>query len=299
MAPDLQLNIYSFYKLGTCRLWIQLSGDPKSGSAWRVPGWIPEDHAHRRMEHHMCFFWTSSPAAHVCAHVLWGLSFPKYLVQVHSAVLPQRKPSPRSMDFAGLTKQPPRKDFSSAGWVMHGGCPCSSSASVLYLPASSGPQLAVLWADAALRGRKIPRRDAFSSIGTSSWCLALLQWLTTATDIWEVLAGSDQYLLKAIGLKSAWTFPQVRKGKQTFGNEPPTDPSLDKASEREREFKSDLEDLASSQATSSLFVANSVKNRIRFRRLRSALQKKKKNPDNWRVSLTDTFLFLLSKGKKN
>lgn len=120
MAPDLQLNIYSFYKLGTCRLWIQLSGDPKSGSAWRVPGWIPEDHAHRRMEHHMCFFWTSSPAAHVCAHVLWGLSFPKYLVQVHPAVLPQRKPSPRSMDFAGLTKQPPRKDFcrlSHARWM--------------------------------------------------------------------------------------------------------------------------------------------------------------------------------------
>lgn len=60
-------------------------------------------------------------------------------------------------------------------------------------------------------------------------------------------------------------------------NRPPTDPTLDKASERERMFKMDLEDLARSQATSSLFVPNSVKNRISFRRLRSALQK---NPDN-------------------
>lgn len=73
-------------------------------------------------------------------------------------------------------------------------------------------------------------------------------------DIWDTVDRSNQYFLEAFCLKSAWIFTQVRKGEQIFANESPTDPSLDKASEWV--FKLDLEDLATSQATSSLFVAS-------------------------------------------
>lgn len=73
-------------------------------------------------------------------------------------------------------------------------------------------------------------------------------------DIWDTVDVSEKYLLQAFCLKSAWIFTQVRKGEQTFANESPTDPSLDKASAWV--FKLDLEDLATSQATSSLFEAN-------------------------------------------
>lgn len=73
-------------------------------------------------------------------------------------------------------------------------------------------------------------------------------------DIWDTVERSEQYLLEAFCLKSAQIFTQVRKGEQTFANESPIDPSLDKASEWV--FKLDLEDLATSQATSSLSEAN-------------------------------------------
>lgn len=69
-------------------------------------------------------------------------------------------------------------------------------------------------------------------------------------DIWDTVDGLEQCLLWAFCLKSARIFTQVRKGEQTFANE---SPSLDKASESV--FKLDLEDLATSQATSSLFEA--------------------------------------------
>lgn len=84
--------------------------------------------------------------------------------------------------------------------------------------------------------------------------LPLLQQLTRAMDIWDIVDRWQQYLLEALCLKSAQIFTQVRKDGQTFANESPTDPSLDKASEWV--FKLDLEDLATSQATSSLYVAN-------------------------------------------
>lgn len=114
-------------------------------------------------------------------------------------------------------------------------------------------RLVVPGANAALRGRKIHWCGAFSCIGTRNWCLAVIPHALTATasvadqghgDIWDTVGRSGQNLLQAFCFSSARIFTQVRKGEQTFANESPTDPSLDKASEWV--FKLDLEDLATS-----------------------------------------------------
>lgn len=58
--------------------------------------------------------------------------------------------------------------------------------------------------------RKIHWQDAFSSLGGSSWCLAVTSSALAATasvadlgtDVWERLATSDKCLLKVICLKN-------------------------------------------------------------------------------------------------
>ena len=129
----------------------------------------------------MCTFSEYPPQLHTCAPMFFdSFPFPNVWFRYSPTVWPQRKPLLRSMDFARLIKQPPHKDFFT-GWVMCSGCLCSLSASVQYLLSQFGPHLVVHWADAALRGRKIHRCDAFSSTGTSSWCLAVMPGALTAS----------------------------------------------------------------------------------------------------------------------
>lgn len=80
-----------------------------------------------------CTFSEFPPRLHMCAPMFFeGFPFPNTWFRYSPTVLPQRKPSLRSMDFARLIKPPPHKDFFT-DWVMCSRCPCSSSASVQYL----------------------------------------------------------------------------------------------------------------------------------------------------------------------
>lgn len=172
METDLQLNIYSFYKLGTCRLWLWLSVDPKSLSAWRVPKWIPQDHAHGKIKDHVQFFLTHLPG---CMYVPpWPLrAFLNICSRYSPAVLFQSRPSPRSMDFAKLIKQAPHKEFflveSCAGVSMPFLCLSAVSAGLVWT------RSVVPGANAALGGRKIHWCHAFSCIGARNWCLAVAE----------------------------------------------------------------------------------------------------------------------------
>lgn len=215
---------------------------------------------HMAIQRTMCTVFGTPSWLHICVPMFSGDFLSLNICSRYSpAVLPQRRPSRQSMDFVKLIKQTPHKEFflpeSCAEVSMPFLCLNAVSVGLVWT------RLVAPGANAALRERKIHWCNSFSCIGTRNWCLAvipmppqpLLQCLTRAMDIWDTVDGSEQYLLQAFCLKSARIFTQVRKGEQTFANESPTVPSLDKASEWV--FKSDLEDLATGQATSSLFVA--------------------------------------------
>lgn len=178
METDLQLNIHSFCKLGTCRLWLWFSVDPNSGSAWSVPKWIPEDHVHGMTKDHVRFFWFTSLAACMSLMFFAGFLFSSICSRYKPTVLPQKRPSPRSF-FAKLIKQTPHKEF-----FLIESCAEVSTLFLCLSAVSAGlvwTRLVVPWANAALRGGKIPCCGAFSCIGKRNLCLAVIPRALTAT----------------------------------------------------------------------------------------------------------------------
>lgn len=128
----------------------------------------------------MPFFWFTSLTVYICVSMFFEDFLSLNICSRYSpTVLPQRRPSPQSMDFAKLMKQTPHKEFFLAESCAEVSMPFLSLNAV-----SAG----LVWtrlmrpgANAALREREIHGCNAFSCIGTRNWCLAVIPNALTAS----------------------------------------------------------------------------------------------------------------------